>query len=84
MCWVVASMKRTTRQVDEVLAELFQSIEETGPPFPPQWFANFRGTFAHNYVISALSEAGISWKIHQSHPKRFTDAQTKPYGLKHF
>ena len=54
-------MKRTTRQVDEVLAELFQSIEETGPPFPPQWFANLGGTFAHNCVISALSEAGISW-----------------------
>ena len=58
-------MNRTTRKVNEVLVELFQSIEETGSPFFPQWFANLRGTFAHDYVISALSEACISWKIHQ-------------------
>ena len=70
--------------MDEVLAELSQSIEETGLPFLPQWFANLGGTFAHDYMISALSEAGMCWKIHQSHPKTFTDAQTKPCGLKHF
>ena len=61
-------MKTTTRQRDESLPQLFQTIRRLSHQVSPVQRPHF---------IDVLNKADIPLKIHQSHSKTFTDALTR-------